>query len=121
MKCLLLLVISPTARFCGIYIWSRWRLQIFHYGIRFWIGDYEKEYFLGIDNLKKSKISDITLFQLNKKQSPYNDGIPHLIEVIMSDENSNGEEVKGKSTTDFIDYAILISNSKANTPIEEMD
>ncbi len=48
------------------------------------IGDYEKEYFLGIEK------------------------------------KSNGALVKGKSTTDFLDYAILISNSKANTPIEEM-
>lgn len=85
------------------------------------IGDYEKEYFLGIENLKKSKISDITLFQLNKKDTPYNDGAPDLIEVVMTEEKSNGEEVKGKSTTDFLDYAILISNSKANTPIQEME
>ena len=87
----------------------------------FGIGDYEKEYFLGIENLKNSKISDITLFRLNKKDTPYNDGIPDLIEVIMSEEESNGEEVKGKSTTDFMDYAVLISNSKANTPIQEME
>ena len=38
----------------------------------------------------------------------------------MKDEPSNGEDVKGKSTTAFIDYAVLISNSKASTPIEEM-
>ncbi len=84
------------------------------------IGDYEKEYFRGIDNLKKTKISDITMFRLNQANTPYNDGIPDLIEIIMTDEKSNGEDVKGKSTTDFLDYAILISNSKANTPIEEM-
>lgn len=87
----------------------------------FGIGDYEKEYFLGIENLKKTKISDITLFRLNKKNTPYNDGIPDLIEVLMTEEKSNGEQVKGKSTTDFLDYAVLISNSKANTPIQEME
>ena len=85
------------------------------------IGDYEKEYFLGIDKLKQSKISDITLFRLNKNNTPYSDGIPDLIEVVMTDEESNGDQVKGKSTTDFLDYAILISDSKASTPIEEME
>ena len=85
------------------------------------IGDYEKEYFRGIENLKKTKISDISLFRLNQKNTPYSDGIPDLVEVIMTDEKSNTEEVKGKSTTDFFDYAVLISNSKANTPIEEME
>lgn len=86
----------------------------------FGIGDYEKEYFLGIENLKKAKISDITLFRLNKKNTPYSDGIPDLMEIVMEDNKSNGEQVKGKSTTEFLDYAVLISNSKANTPIEEM-
>ena len=85
------------------------------------IGDYEKEYFLGIDKLKKNKISDITLFRLNKKNTPYSDGIPDLMEIVMKDEKSNGELVKGKSTTEYLDYAVLISNSKASIPIEEMD
>ena len=84
------------------------------------IGDYEKEYFLGIENLKKSKMSDITLFRLNNQNTPYRDGVPELIEVVMEDEKSNGEEVQGKSTTDFVDYAVLISNSTANVPIQEM-
>jgi hypothetical protein len=84
------------------------------------IGDYEKEYFRGIENLKSSKNSDITLFRLNKSNTPYNDGIPDLMEIIMIDKESNGIGVKGKSTTDFLDYAILISNSKASIPIQEM-
>jgi hypothetical protein len=84
------------------------------------IGDYEKEYFRGIENLKNSKNSDITLFRLNKSNTPYNDGIPDLMEIIMIDEESNGIGVKGKSTTDFLDFAILISNSKASIPIQEM-
>ncbi|TDT45476.1 hypothetical protein CLV90_2564 [Maribacter spongiicola] len=86
----------------------------------FGIGDYEKEYFLGIEHLKKSKFSDMTLFRLNATDTPYSDGMPDLIEVVTQDEPSNGEAVKRKSTTEFIDYAILISNSKANTPIEEL-
>ncbi|MUU78932.1 TraB/GumN family protein [Winogradskyella endarachnes] len=85
------------------------------------IGDYEKEYFLGIDKLKKTKISDMTLFRLNQKNNPYSDGIPDLMEIVMTDEKSNGELVKGKSTTEYLDYAVLISNSKASIPIEEMD
>lgn len=86
----------------------------------FGIGDYEKEYFLGIDNLKKTKISDMTLFRLNGENTPYSDGIPDLIEVVMADDKSNGAQVKGKFTTEFLDYAVLISNSKASIPIETM-
>ncbi|MDF4202768.1 hypothetical protein PXD56_07370 [Maribacter sp. SA7] len=86
----------------------------------FGIGDYEKEYFLGIDHLKNTKISDMTMFKLNSTNSPYNDKTPDLIEVVMQDDTSNEDAVRGKSTTEFIDYAILISDSKANTPIEEM-
>jgi hypothetical protein len=29
--------------------------------------------------------------------------------------------LKGKTTTDYFDFAILISNSQANKPIEELD
>ncbi|MEZ4796577.1 MAG: hypothetical protein R2785_05355 [Flavobacteriaceae bacterium] len=85
------------------------------------IGDYEKEYFLGIEKLKESKISDITLFRLNQKNSPYSNGIPDLMEIVMTEEKSNGELVQGKSTTEYLDYAVLISNSPASIPIEEMD
>ena len=38
----------------------------------------------------------------------------------MQDEASNSEAVKGMSTLDFLDYAILISDSKASVPIYEM-
>jgi hypothetical protein len=84
------------------------------------IGDYEKEYFRGIQNLKATKISDKTIYRLNKNNSPYAINEPDLIEIIMIDEKSNGEDVKGMSTLDFLDYAILISNSKESTPIYEM-
>lgn len=86
----------------------------------FGIGDYEKEYFRGIENLKKTKISDQTLFRLNMKNTPYSDNMPDLIDIIMKDEASNSEAVKGISTTDFMDYAILISDSKASKPIYEL-
>lgn len=87
----------------------------------FGISDYEKEYFRGIQYLKDAKISDKTLFRLNKKGSPYYAKEPDLIDVIMSEEKSNSERVKGTSTLDYLDYAILMSNSKASSPIFEMD
>ena len=86
----------------------------------FGIGDYEKEYFLGIQNLKDTKISDKTLFRLNGTNSAYLVNKPDLIEIVMTDEKSNGEAVQGMSTLDFLDFAILISDSKASTPIFEM-
>ena len=87
----------------------------------FWIGDYEKEYFRGIQLLKDAKISDKTLFRLNKENSPYTAKEPDLIEIVMTEEPSNGEAVKGMSTLDFMDYAVLISDSKASAPIFELD
>lgn len=87
----------------------------------FGIGDYEQEYFLGIDQLKKTKLSDFTLFRLNQNNTPYADGVPDLMEIVMENEKSNGEEVRGKSTTEFLDYAVLISNSPASVPIQEKD
>ncbi len=86
----------------------------------FGIGDYEKEYFRGIDKLKETKISDQTLFRINAKNTPYSDNMPDLIDIIMTDSASNSEAVKGMSTTDFLDYAILISDSPASKPIFEM-
>lgn len=83
------------------------------------IGDYWKEYFKGIRNLKKTKLSDLTLFKLNNIDSPYHSGTD-LIEVKLFFKKSNGKELKGKVTTDFMDYALLISNSKHQTPIEAM-
>lgn len=84
------------------------------------IGDYWKEYFKGIRKLKKAKLSDITLFKLNSRNSPYNTGTD-LIEVKLFLKESNGESLRGKKTTDFMDYAVLISNSKNQIPIEEKE
>ncbi len=86
----------------------------------FGIGDYEKEYFRGIQHLKDAKLSDETLFRLNLPKTPYAINEPDLIDVVMQDEASNSEAVKGMSTLDFLDYAVLISDSKASTPIYEM-
>ncbi|WP_276381380.1 hypothetical protein [Flavobacterium sp. H4147] len=83
------------------------------------IGDYWKEYFKGIRNLKKTKLSDITLFKLNGEYSPYNYGTD-LIEIKLFLKRSNDKALRGKSTINFIDYAVLISNSKNQVPIEEI-
>ena len=83
------------------------------------IGDYWKEYFRGIKYLKKSKLSDITLFKLNSINSPYNQQ-PDLIEVKLFFKPKNGAHLKEMNTLDFIDYAVLISNSKASIPIQEL-
>ena len=83
------------------------------------IGDYLKEYFKGIGKLKKMKLSDITLFKLNTENSPYHKGTD-LMEVKQLFKKSNKTELKGKNTTDFIDFAVLISHSENQIPLEEI-
>uniref|UniRef100_UPI00404B5389 hypothetical protein n=1 Tax=Flavobacterium sp. TaxID=239 RepID=UPI00404B5389 len=85
----------------------------------FGISDYWKEYFKGIKYLKKQKISDQTIYRLNKNNSPYNLETD-LVEIKMFLKNFNKTKLKGKNTLQFIDYAVLISNSNAQIPIEEM-
>jgi hypothetical protein len=85
------------------------------------IGDYWKEYFKGIKKLKKNKLSNLTLFQLNNENSPYKKNQTDLMEIKLFLKKSNKNYLKGKTTTDFFDFAILISNSQANKPIEELD
>lgn len=85
----------------------------------FGIGDYWKEYFKGINKLKKNKLSNLTLFRLNTENSPYKKNQTDLMEVKLFLKKSNKENLMSKTTTDFFDYAILISHSKANKPIEE--
>jgi hypothetical protein len=60
------------------------------------------------------------LFKLNSENSPYKNGTD-LIEVKLFLKKSNGKSLKDKPTTDFIDYAVLIRNSKNQIPIEEME
>jgi hypothetical protein len=83
------------------------------------ISDYWKEYFKGIKYLKKTKLSDLTMFKLNKEYSPYLNEAD-LIEIKMFLKEHNTTKLKGKNTLQFIDYAILISDSKEQVPIEEM-
>lgn len=82
----------------------------------FGIGDYWLEYFYKIKDLKKNKLSDITLFKLNGMNSPYTKKNEfRLVKIKTLLGNSGWHPTEGKSTLDYIDYAILISNSEANT------
>ena len=85
------------------------------------IGDYWKEYFKGIKKLKKNRLSDLTLYHLNTENSPYKKNQTDLMEIKLFLKKSNRNDLKGKTTTDYFDYALLISNSQANNPIEELD
>ncbi len=85
------------------------------------IGDYWKEYFKGIKKLKNNRLSNLTLYRLNNENSPYKKNQTDLMEIKLFLKKSNKNDLKGKTTTDYFDYAILISNSKANKPIEELD
>jgi len=84
------------------------------------IGDYWKEYFKGIKKLKNNKLSNLTLYQLNNENSPYKKSQTDLMEIKLFLKKSNKSDLKGKTTTDYFDYAVLISNSKASKPIEEL-
>ncbi|MDR2207300.1 MAG: hypothetical protein LBE36_14210, partial [Flavobacteriaceae bacterium] len=62
------------------------------------IGDYWKERFKGIKNLKKAKLSDITLFKLNSENSPYKNSAD-LIEINLFLKKDNPKLPKEKNTT----------------------
>ncbi|MEY4834724.1 MAG: hypothetical protein RI980_839 [Bacteroidota bacterium] len=85
------------------------------------IGDYWKEYFKGIKKLKNNKLSNLTLYQLNNENSPYKKNQTDFMEIKLFLKKSNKNDLKGKTTTDYFDYAVLISNSKASKPIEELN
>ncbi|MDQ7961256.1 hypothetical protein [Flavobacterium lindanitolerans] len=87
----------------------------------FGIGDYSKEYFKGIDGLKKQQVSDLSLFRLNQHHSPYRQkGCSDLIEVVTKPKPKHIIDYSKKSTADFIDYAVLLSHSKANTSLYKL-
>ena len=85
--------------------------------------DHIIEHFKGIRKLKRLKTSDYTFYNLKSDtiNNKYNRiGNLNLIKIKSLFHGVYWKPVKGKSTLDYIDYAILISNSKANTPIEEL-
>ncbi len=59
------------------------------------------------------------MFKLNQDGSPYSIGTD-LVEIKMFLKDYNKTKLNGKNTLQFIDYAILISDSKEQVPIEEM-
>jgi len=79
-------------------------------------GDSAGEYFRGIDALKKQKVSGLTLYKLDGRKSPYNlPGCTDLIEIITPEKSII--DYTGQTTMSFINYALLISNSKASRSI----
>lgn len=83
------------------------------------ISDYWKEYFKGIRKLKRTKLSDLTLYRISSENSPYNRNTD-LVELKILFKDYNTSILKGKNTAQFIDYAILIYNSIEQMPIEEL-
>lgn len=79
-------------------------------------GDSSQEYFRGIDALKKQKVSGLTLYKLDGRKSPYNlPGCTDLIEIVTPEKTT--VDYTGQTTVSFINYALLISNSKASRSI----
>lgn len=85
------------------------------------IADYWLEFYKGIKKLKQNKLSDMTLFYLVGADSPYKKADEYeLLAIKKLIGKSFWNPENGKTTVDYIDYAIIISNSVANTPIEEL-
>lgn len=88
----------------------------------FGISDYWLEYFKGIGKLKRARLSDLTLFNLNGEDSVYSSEVAQkdLILIKKLWGRSPWQPLKDKSTLDYIDYALLIRNSEASKPIQEL-
>lgn len=85
------------------------------------IGDDPTEYFKGIDLFKNQKLSDMTLFNLSNSNNPYQKmGCSDLIQVIAKDVIEK-IDYSQDSTSKFIDFALLITNSKASTSIYSLE
>ncbi len=90
---------------------------------RFGYSDHLIEHFKGIRKLKRLKVSDYTFYNLKSDISSveYNKlGKLNLIKIKSFFHRVYWKPDEKKSTLDYIDYAILISHSKANIPIEEL-
>ena len=85
--------------------------------------DHLIEHFKGIRKLKRLRLSDYTFYNLKSDTSngAYNKaGQLNLIKIKSFFHRVYWTSDNNKSTLDYIDYAILISHSKANIPIEEL-
>jgi len=84
------------------------------------IGDGPKAYFKGIELFKNHAAPDLCIYKLNNTESPYRtSGCTDLIKVITTDLKQ--VDYSNTATTDYIDYAVLISNSQASTSIYAID
>ncbi|AWH85248.1 hypothetical protein HYN59_09010 [Flavobacterium album] len=82
----------------------------------FGIGDAPYEYFKGIEALKTEAVTDLCIFRLNGKASPYSaPECTDLIEVIYDPPQKIDYE--NACTLDYIDYAVLIRNSPASISV----
>jgi hypothetical protein len=79
-------------------------------------------YFKGTGDLDRNKLSDLTLFRLNMPDSPYSEDKVDFIQLLSFSKPPEPDDKNfiGKVTTDFVDYALLISNSSANVPLEAL-
>ena len=71
--------------------------------------------------MKKQQLSDLTLFRLNQPNTPYSNGVPDLMHIRMLLAKTNRKKTAGHSTTEYVDYALLISDSKANEPLDLLE
>jgi hypothetical protein len=85
------------------------------------ISDYWLEHYKGIQYLKKTGLSNITLYDLRNTNSPYSVSDDFsLLETKMLLSKSPWTFISGFSTVHYIDIAVLISHSPANKPVEEL-
>lgn len=79
-------------------------------------------HFKAIENLVQNRLSDLTLYRLNEPDSPYSADKVDFIQMLSSSKPPEPDDKNfiGKVSTDFLDYALLISNSASNIPIEEL-
>lgn len=83
------------------------------------IEDSEAEYFKGIGLLKKLSKGNMTLFKLDEKGSPYTmKGCTDMVEFIQMPPRK-AIDYGTNTSTDFLNYALLISNSPASRSIYE--
>ncbi|MEL6193289.1 MAG: hypothetical protein AAFR66_14625 [Bacteroidota bacterium] len=85
------------------------------------ISDYWLEYYKGIKSLKRMSLSDVTFFSLREEGSPYRKmNKLELIKIKRLLGRSYWEPEKDLATTDYLDAAILISDSPASRPLAEL-
>ncbi|MEM7515245.1 MAG: hypothetical protein AAF388_30235 [Bacteroidota bacterium] len=83
--------------------------------------DYWLEYYKGIKRLKRMSLSDVTFFSLREEGSPYRKMNKfELVKIKRLLGRSFWEPEKDLATADYLDAAILISDSPASRPLAEL-